>query len=106
MGRDFGAPYTDSQCFGGRLYDLDNGENGRLYEPLEYLPCPDCNHEMFLENCLEDAESEGMSAYCEGKPREFLSAVKLRYPQDHAALQEAFFRGWDYAENDARGAVK
>lgn len=98
MGKDFGAPYIDSQCFGGRLYDLDRcNDDGCLYEPIEYMPCPECNHQLFLENCVENAESEGMRARCDGKPRQFISPDKLRYPQDHESLQAAFFRGWDYA---------
>ena len=42
MGKDFGAPYIDSQCFGGKLYDLDDGEDGLINEPCEYIPCPQC----------------------------------------------------------------
>lgn len=100
MGRDFGAPYIDAQCFGGQLYDLDNGESGRLYEPMDYVPCPECNHAAYLENCIEEAESSGLSDHWNGRPREFIAADKLRYPQDHAVLQAAYFRGWDESRAD------
>jgi len=53
MGRDFGANYIDSQCFGGRLYDLDDGDDGCLNEPMEYLACPNCQMEEWLERQSE-----------------------------------------------------
>lgn len=42
QGYEFGAPYPDSECFGGQLYDMNNCDDGGLYEPLEYVPCPMC----------------------------------------------------------------
>jgi hypothetical protein len=62
MGYDFGANYLDSQCFGGQLYDLDNGEGGVLNEPAEFLPCPICNPSEAVEHLvrvyIDDIESE------------------------------------------------
>jgi hypothetical protein len=44
QGYEFGASYPDSQCFGGRLYDMDNCDsNGLIYEPGEEIPCPICH---------------------------------------------------------------
>lgn len=45
QGYEFGAGrYPDSQCFGGRLYDMDNCDGqGMIYEPGEYFPCPMCD---------------------------------------------------------------
>lgn len=45
QGYEFGAgSYPDSQCFGGRLYDMDNcDEPGTVNEPSEYIPCPICH---------------------------------------------------------------
>ena len=57
MGHEFGARYLDSQCFGGQLYDLDNGDGGLLYEPGEYLPCPNCRMEEWLEREAKDVGS-------------------------------------------------
>lgn len=53
-GIHFGANYVDAECFGGRLYDLDDGDeddNGDtvLYEPDEYIPCPQCRPDEFKE---------------------------------------------------------
>lgn len=44
QGYEFGAGrYPDSQCFGGRLYDMDNCDNdGNIYDPLDDIPCPMC----------------------------------------------------------------
>lgn len=43
QGYEFGAGYPDSECFGGRLYDMDNCDDAGLYEPLDYVPCPMCD---------------------------------------------------------------
>jgi hypothetical protein len=46
QGYEFGAAYPDSQCFGGKLYDMDNCDgNGMIYEPGEYIPCPMCREQ-------------------------------------------------------------
>lgn len=44
QGYEFGAGrYPDSECFGGRLYDMDNCDgDGNLYEPMDDIPCPMC----------------------------------------------------------------
>lgn len=60
MGHEFGAPYLDSQCFGGRLYDLDYCDGGMLIEPGDYLPCPNCRMEEWFE---KHAECVGSSIY-------------------------------------------
>lgn len=54
MGHEFGAPYLDSACFGGRLYDMDDGDGDLINEPDEYLPCPNCNMESWFEDRVED----------------------------------------------------
>lgn len=34
-------PYPDSICVDGQLFDADNcDDQGNLYEPAEYIPCP------------------------------------------------------------------
>lgn len=48
QGNEFGADYPDSICFGGRLYDADDGDfapgGGFLYNtPATFIPCPQCN---------------------------------------------------------------
>ena len=53
QGHEFGAQYLDSQCFGGRLYDMDNGDGDLIFEPDEYLHCPNCRMEEWLENQQE-----------------------------------------------------
>lgn len=44
QGYEFGAgTYPDSLCVEGRLFDADDcDDQGRLYEPIEDIPCPVC----------------------------------------------------------------
>lgn len=47
----FGASYPDARCIDGRLYDLDYcDDNGNLYEPGEFVPCPFCRPKEFMES--------------------------------------------------------
>ena len=96
-GQDFGANYIDSECFGGRLYDLDNcDEPGTLNEPGEYLPCPNCRHEEWLDGVLERCVDEGALAKRTGQPRQPpYVAERLKFPQDLRRMQNAWKRGWD-----------
>lgn len=46
----WGATYPDACCVNGKLYDLDKcDENGKLYEPIDDVPCPFCRTEEFIE---------------------------------------------------------
>lgn len=49
QGYEFGAAYPDSQCFGGRLYDMDNCDGDVIYEPGDYVPCPMCRPREAIE---------------------------------------------------------
>jgi hypothetical protein len=97
-GHDFGASYPDSQCYGGRLYDLDNcDDHGNLYEPSDYIPCPDCQHEAWRERYRDEIEESGYTAAENGDAREscpFPEKAK-RYPQDGQWLKECWLRGYD-----------
>lgn len=43
QGYEFGAPYPDSVCIDGRLFDADDCDgNGNLYDNEEDIPCPMC----------------------------------------------------------------
>lgn len=53
MGYEFGGGYIDSECFGGQLYDLDNCDGPMLYKPMEYLHCPNCQTNSWLERQAE-----------------------------------------------------
>jgi protein gp37 len=49
MGEDFGAPYTDSQCINGELWDLDKcDDEGRLYSSGDNPICPKCKGKGFV----------------------------------------------------------
>jgi hypothetical protein len=51
QGYEFGAGrYPDSVCVKGRLFDADHcDDKGRLYEPLEDIPCPICHRADAIE---------------------------------------------------------
>lgn len=59
QGRDFGAPYPDSTCIEGFLWDLDSCDvpGGPLAHGGE-LACPRCNTRRFLDDAREDAEAQ------------------------------------------------
>lgn len=44
QGYEFGGGYLDSVCVDGQLYDADYcDDEGGLYEPPVYYPCPGCS---------------------------------------------------------------
>jgi len=82
MGHDFGAPYLDSECFGGQLYDLDDGENGLINEPEEYIPCPACN-------VVEAVKRLTMHYYHSGEDRPWhLAVARINVVRRSHGLQE------------------
>lgn len=66
QGYEFGAPYPDSICFGGRLYDADNCDgDGNYYEPDEDVPCPMCHPrlaERWHAGRFNSSDKENMTA--------------------------------------------
>lgn len=60
QGYEFGASYPDSECFGGRLYDMDNCDgDGNVYEPAEHIPCPMCHPRLAVRYWTEQNELGG-----------------------------------------------
>lgn len=97
-GHEFGATYPDSVCLEGRLYDADHcDDNGNLYEPLDYIPCPECNHEAWLEMQREQIEEQGWIAAEDGQTREScpFPAKATRYPKDGEWYRQQWLRGYD-----------
>lgn len=85
IGHDFGASYPDSQCFGGRLYDMDDSdEPGMVNEPGEFIYCPECQHEAWLEDQRENVEEQGWCAHEKGESRDScpFPRAATRYPAD------------------------
>ncbi|ENZ0347026.1 hypothetical protein ACGAPV_000741 [Morganella morganii] len=77
-GYDFGAHYIDSQCFDGVLYDMDAcDESGNLYEPLQYIPCPRCNTQAWLDNFRSEFIEDGISHGLNGKPFNKIRTVRI-----------------------------
>jgi uncharacterized protein YbaR (Trm112 family) len=100
MGNDFGGSYLDSQCFGGRLYDLDSGVPGYadgLSEEAEYMPCPQCNHRVWLEKRKEETIEEGYMAAEDGNGKGSADYLycRLEYPGDKWILMGWWWRGWN-----------
>ena len=106
QGHEFGASYLDSVCIDGQLYDADNcDDHGNLYEPLTYIPCPQCNHVAWLEEQKEYIQEAGYRAAEEDLARVTpYKAEKLRYPRDFNQLVSWWFEGIDTCikeKNDA-----
>lgn len=73
----FGAKYPDAGCIDGQLYDLDKcDDNGNLYVPGEYWPCPFCNTEEFIKHY---ACNRNMKF---GKVRQMVKELKAKYIQN------------------------
>ena len=50
QGHEFGAHYPDSVCIDGQLFDADDcDDQGNLYEPTEFIPCPMCSPKDAIE---------------------------------------------------------
>lgn len=105
MGRDFGASYLDSECFGGRLYDLDDGDGDMLYEPREYLPCPNCRMEEWLERHAKYV-SEGVSGREKSSLPEWQAVCRFALKTNKAEalrLLNGRFKTVAYLEHNAGG---
>lgn len=93
----FGANYPDACCIDGYLWDLDSCDEpgGPLHSGGDD-PCPQCNHEAFMDRVLEDCEERGWLAADASEPRIY-AHHKVRYEQerDEACCREAWFRGYD-----------
>lgn len=60
QGYEFGAPYPDSICFGGKLYDADNCDNnGNYYDPVEEIPCPMCREKDAIDYWTQQNKLSG-----------------------------------------------
>lgn len=93
----FGADYPDACCIDGFLWDLDSCEvpGGPLHSGGE-IPCPQCNHEAWLERFDDQFGNEGYYAASKGLPREY-KHVPLRneQPGDEAKCRAWFEKGYD-----------
>lgn len=98
----FGASYPDACCIEGMLWDLDScDEPGGGLTKGGDEPCPQCNHEAFMDRVAESKEEEG---YCDGwdrKPREYKHS-KLRHEQqgDEERCRDAWLKGYDKGAAD------
>lgn len=57
QGYEFGAPYLDSVCIDGYLWDADSGESsgdGWTYDHGGEIPCPACNFKQAVSNLADE----------------------------------------------------
>lgn len=106
QGHEFGAPYPDSTCIDGFLWDADSGHadpagEGWIYTNGGDRPCPYCNHTAWVEGALEELEDEGFDAQARGVPRAKCGfPEKARFAHLGEAFRDAWLRGWDEAAKD------
>lgn len=75
QGYEFGARYPDSECFGGRLYDMDNcNDNGFIYEPCDYKSCPMCRR----KDAIAEYKEENLFSVCKRKKNGGLRSTSKR----------------------------
>lgn len=101
QGYEFGAPYPDSVCIDGRLWDADSCvEPGGDLTSGGDIPCPQCNHDAWLLHFGDDIMEDGYIAGYEGKdiaecpyPRE---GAKYHKDSDPDVFRFAWLKGyWD-----------
>ena len=99
QGHEFGAHYLDSVCIEGYLWDADSGEadgDGWRYDHGGDLPCPHCNHAVWLAGAAEEVEDQGFNDQSEGRPREENPHLaKSRFEHAAGVLAAAWHKGWD-----------
>ncbi len=106
QGYEFGAPYPDSACIQGLLYDADSGSpadggDGWNYDHGGDIPCPHCNHTAWAESALDELEDAGGDAHEEGKPRDSCPhPTQSRFQHLAAAMAARWHAGWDKAAAD------
>jgi ribosome modulation factor len=103
QGHEFGAPYLDSLCIEGYLWDADSGDAsgdgaGWNYTHGGELPCPHCNHAQWLEKALESLDDEGYDAQSKGVLRDQCPHPQTsRFAHEGMQYQAAWLKGWDEA---------
>ncbi len=98
-GNEFGANYIDACCIEGYLWDLDSCEvpGGPLYSGGD-IPCPECNHDEWLEYVKDDVIGIGYSAGRKGSPEtENPFPEKARFEKDG----HLFATWWQQGYNEA-----
>lgn len=99
----FGASYPDACCIGGYLWDLDSCHEpgGPLHSGGE-VPCPQCNHEAWLERFDDELGNQGYIAAEKGQPREYKhQKVRHEQPADESKMREWWLAGYDQQVREA-----
>ena len=102
-GMDFGARYIDSCCIDGYLWDLDSGDVYNLSIGGD-IPCPQCNHDAWIEYISDDIEGQGFLAFENGKTIEgcpfFEGCTGLRFPNDWKVYRRLWLKGFYDAQKE------
>lgn len=93
----FGASYPDATCIDGYLWDLDScDEPGGPLSGGGEVPCPQCNHDVWLEDFEDTVWMEGYEAAEHGKPRDYTpSKIRHEQPQDKGRMITWWLAGYD-----------
>ncbi len=84
QGYEFGAPYLDSVCIDGYLWDADSGcpdptgEFGWLYDHGGELPCPCCRFKEAVSRIATEAIEDRMVVLYERRGRPFSKRLQNR----------------------------
>lgn len=92
----FGATYPDACCIEGMLWDLDSCDvpGGSLSSGGD-VPCPQCQHDAWLESFRDEVFMEGYEAFENGQSKlRMHKTVRWEQPQDIANMQKWFEEGW------------
>lgn len=93
----FGASYPDACCIDGLLWDLDScDEPGGALSSGGDTPCPQCNHEAFLDHVMEELENEGACASFDDQPRQYRHRkIFCEAVGDEEKCRAAWLKGYD-----------
>lgn len=98
QGYEFGANYLDSVCIDGFLWDADSGGPGENLMSGGDQPCPWCNHEAWVEGCLETLTDDGFDAQSRGVAlSDNPHPANSRFHHLEAAFAQAWAQGWQDA---------
>lgn len=108
QGHEFGAHYPDSVCIDGRLFDADRcDDEGNLYEPMDWIACPQCNHAQWLADQRDEIEEMGAVACGDGAKLTSnpFRKMRIRFPRDRRRYVRWWNRGFREAQRESANAA-
>lgn len=106
----FGASYPDACCIDGYLWDLDScDEPGGSLSRGGDIPCPQCNHDEWLESFADGIRDDGYAAADRGGHRTCVpKPIRWERPGDQEKVAKWFAECWDEraSENQTGGTAE